>query len=72
MMAEIEAPNGYYEIDPQDLEFREPTMGYFVQFNECRPDAEDSFEPMTNLRYGSADKGFNWWEESISLSAKEE
>ena len=39
-------------------------MGYFVQFNECRPGAEDSFVPRTDFRYGSADKGFNWWEET--------
>ena len=39
-------------------------MGYFVQFNECRPGDEDSFCPMTSLEYGTADKGFNWWEET--------
>lgn len=38
-------------------------LGYSVQFNECRPGDEDSFVPMTDLKYGTADKGFNWWEE---------
>lgn len=38
-------------------------MGYQVQFNPCRPNDEDSFVPKTELKYGSADKGFNWWDE---------
>lgn len=37
-------------------------MGYKVQFNPCRPDDEDSFRPKTELQYGFADKGFNWWD----------
>lgn len=35
-------------------------LGYQVQFNECRPNDDDSFVPKTKLEYGSADKGFNW------------
>lgn len=38
-------------------------MGYVVQYNECRPNDEDSFIPKTKLNYSKADKGFNWWEE---------
>lgn len=40
-------------------------MGYVVHHNECRPDAEDSFTPKTALKYVNADKGFNWWEETV-------
>lgn len=36
-------------------------LGYRVQPNECRPGAEDLFVPKTVLDFGSADKGFNWW-----------
>lgn len=38
-------------------------LGYVVVHNSCRPDDEDSFAPKTKLQYGSADKGFNWWDE---------
>lgn len=38
-------------------------LGYTVVHNPCRPDDEDSFVPKTKLQYGSADKGFNWWDE---------
>ena len=38
------------------------SLGYKVQHNNCRPDDEDSFVPMTLLEYGDADKGFNWWD----------
>ena len=37
-------------------------LGYRVRFNSCRPGDEDSFIPKTRLDYGSADKGFNWWD----------
>lgn len=37
-------------------------LGYIVQPNPCRPGDEDSFCPKTELQYGSADKGFNWWD----------
>lgn len=37
-------------------------LGYQVQFNPCRPDGEDSFIPKTVLKYGDADKSFNWWD----------
>lgn len=37
-------------------------LGYKVQFNPCRPKDEDSFTPMTKLKYGSINKGFNWWD----------
>lgn len=37
-------------------------LGYQVHFNSYRPDDEDSFVPKTELKYGSADKGFNWWD----------
>ena len=40
-------------------------LGYKVYFNECRPGDEDSFVPKTDLHYGDADKGFNWWEEHV-------
>lgn len=36
-------------------------LGYETQFNTCRPADEDSFIPKTEFKYGSADKGFNWW-----------
>lgn len=39
-------------------------LGYEVRFNECRPGDEDSFVPKTVIKFGSADKGFNWWEEN--------
>lgn len=39
-------------------------LGYKVQFNSCRPDDEDSFVPQTELKYGDADKGFNWWDKN--------
>mgnify|MGYP000951950838 CR=1 FL=1 len=39
-------------------------LGYCVYSNSCRPGDEDSFVPKMELKYGSADKGFNWWEES--------
>lgn len=38
-------------------------LGYEVRYNDCRPGDEDSFVPKTNIRYGDADKGFNWWDE---------
>lgn len=38
-------------------------LGYEVAFNPCRPNDEDSFVPKTKLKYGDADKGFNWWDE---------
>lgn len=37
-------------------------LGYRVHCNSCRPDDEDSFVPKTELKYYSADKGFNWWD----------
>lgn len=37
-------------------------LGYAVRKNSCRPEDEDSFIPKTVLSYGSADKGFNWWD----------
>lgn len=37
-------------------------LGYTVQFNPCRPDDEDTFYPMTDIVYGNANKGFNWWD----------
>lgn len=39
------------------------SLGYSVAHNPCRPDDEDSFVPKTKIQYGSADKGFNWWDE---------
>ena len=33
-MAEIEIQNGYYEIDPQDLEFHEPTMPEYIRLRK--------------------------------------
>jgi len=40
-------------------------MGYKVQFNPYRPEDEDSFIPKTEIKYGSADKGFNWWDDKV-------
>ena len=40
-------------------------LGYVVRFNPCRPGDEDSFVPKTCCQYGSADKGFNWWDEAV-------
>lgn len=40
-------------------------LGYTVQFNPCRPNDEDSFVPKTNIDYGNADKGFNWWDKKV-------
>ncbi len=37
-------------------------LGYCVYYNKCRPGDEDSFIPKTKLKYGDADKGFNWWD----------
>ena len=34
MMAEIEIQNGYYEIDPQDLEFHETTMPDYIRLRK--------------------------------------
>ena len=38
------------------------SLGYKVKFNPSRPNDEDSFIPKTKLKYGDADKGFNWWD----------
>ena len=38
------------------------SLGYKVWNNSCRPNDEDSFIPKTELSYGNADKGFNWWD----------
>ena len=37
-------------------------LGYIVFHNPCRPGDEDSFVPKTKLKYGNADRGFNWWD----------
>ena len=37
-------------------------LGYKVCPNKFRPGDEDSFYPKTILKYGDADKGFNWWD----------
>ena len=41
------------------------SIGYKIQFNPCRPNDNDSFIPNTNIQYGNADKGFNWWDKKI-------
>lgn len=41
---------------------RMKALGYEVQHNPCRPGDEDTFYPKTALQYGSADRGFNWWD----------
>lgn len=38
-------------------------LGYTVRLNKYRPRDRDSFCPKTVLQYGSADKGFNWWDD---------
>lgn len=45
-------------------------MGYEVKFNPHRPSDQDSFCPKTELEYGSADKGFNWWGKYTEKSSK--
>jgi len=40
-------------------------LGYKVKFNSNRPNDEDSFVPKTEIKYGNADKGFNWWDKKI-------
>lgn len=45
---------------------RMKALGYKVQYNQYRPGAEDSFCPKTQLVYGDADKGFNWWDKNAS------
>lgn len=37
-------------------------LGYKVCPNKYRPRDRDSFYPKTVLQYGSANKGFNWWD----------
>lgn len=37
-------------------------LGYKVCPNKYRPRDRDSFYPKTILKYGNADKGFNWWD----------
>lgn len=53
--------NSYIGVEPEYIE-RMKSLGYKVRFNPCRPDDEDSFIPKTCIRYGSAEKGFNWWD----------
>ena len=48
----------YIGVSPEYIP-RMKELGYQVQFNSCRPDDEDSFVPKTELKYDSADKGFN-------------
>lgn len=38
-------------------------LGYAVLPNSCRPGDEDSFVPKTEMAYGMAHKGFNWWDD---------
>lgn len=50
-------------VEPEYIP-RMKALGYKVKFNACRPNDEDSFIPMTAIKYGTADKGFNWWDNS--------
>ena len=51
----------FISVSPEYIP-RMKELGYQVYFNSCRPDDEDSFIPKTELKYNSADKGFNWWD----------
>lgn len=51
----------YIGVDEKDIG-RMKEMGYKVWHNSCRPNDEDSFIPKTELSYGNADRGFNWWD----------
>lgn len=54
--------NSYIGVLPEYIE-RMKALGYKVRFNPCRPCDEDSFIPKTIIQYGSAERGFNWWDE---------
>lgn len=55
------ADMAFIGVKPEFIQ-RMKEIGYEVHFNSCRPEDEDSFIPKTKLKYGNADKGFNWWD----------